>query len=98
MLLEQCERTAHIVQQQIAKVAAHTVTNENPLDDKILAVGWHRIGWDLPAACAQPIGKVVQAEARIGPVPERPTDRGNAAVAIVDKAKGPHLADLYCDI
>src|ERR1700677_5185886 len=98
MLLKQSERTAHIVQQQITKVAAHTVTNENSLHDKILAVGWHRIGWYLPAACAQPVGKVVQAEARIGPVLERPTDRRNTAVAVVDKAKWPHFGDFGRDM
>src|SRR5262245_27295270 len=55
VLAEEVHRTTEIVCEQARHVAADTVTNEDPLDDGVLAVRGQRIRGDLPAAHAHAI-------------------------------------------
>ena len=87
------ERTLHIPDQQRPQIAAHAVAHQNTLNGLILTIGGQRVSRDLPAAPAQPVGKIIEAEPGINPVLHLPAERRNTAAHItaVDHLEGPQL-------
>src|SRR5277367_509521 len=67
------------------------MAHQDALDDEILTAGRHRIGRNLPASRAQPIGKIIKSEIVSCSIPERPADRWNSPMPVVNDSKWPHL-------
>jgi len=54
----------HFGEKLICHFSGESVANEDPLDDEIFAVRWHGVSRNKPASLTQPIGKIVEGEAR----------------------------------
>ena len=80
--------------EQLGHVAADAVADENPLHDRVLAIGRQRIRRDLPAAHAHAVGQVVEREAGAGRILQRVGHRRQAAVAVVEHVERAHRGDF----
>ncbi len=94
MSLEMLEGPSQIVEQQRGQIAAEPVTDEDPLHNNVLAIGWHRISRHKPTARAQPIGQIVKRPGKSGARLQSPSHSGNAAPSVVDEFERTQLGDL----
>jgi hypothetical protein len=63
MSVKVLQDTLHFEEELVCHLSRETVADENALDDEILAVRWHGIGRNEPAAITQSSGEVVEGEA-----------------------------------
>ena len=60
------QMTAHVAQQHAGQIVGKPIADNSALQDNLLTIGRHLVGWHLPAAIAEPVRQVVK-----GPVPLR---------------------------
>lgn len=90
--LQVLERAAEIIQQQLRKITADAVTNQDLLDDGGFAFGWQWVGRDQPATQTDPFGQVVQREAVVVAVAVRQlVADGRQRALAVTSSSGPSL-------
>ena len=88
----------HLKQELVGHGSRKAVADEDALDDEIFAVRWHGIGRNQPAAPPQPVGVVIEGEARGNGVFQFPTQAGNSSVAVVNNLEGSEAAYLFGEI
>ena len=93
VLRQVLDRAFDVVEQKSREIAADPVTDQDALDDGVLAVRWQRIGRDLPAPHPHSLGQVIEGEAVIG-VGQPVGDSGQAAVTVIDHLERPELRQL----
>ena len=100
MLQQIVDASLRVFEQHVRHVAAEAMPDEDAHDHRFLDVRRHRIGGDLPAADAQPVGQIEQRIARVDAILDHPGDRREAglAVAVEEQFERPQFADLPADV
>jgi hypothetical protein len=61
-MLQMLDGAGHLDQKLLGHFAREAMTDENALDNEVLAIGGHGIRGNQPAALAQPIRNVIESE------------------------------------
>src|SRR3984885_1127716 len=94
MFREVVERVAHFNEKLVGHFSREAMPHKDALNDEIFAIGWHGVGRNKPAPLAQPVGKVIEGEARGHWIFQLPAHAGNATVAVIDNPEDVELSDL----
>ena len=96
MLFKIIQRALEVIHEDGCEVEADPVTDEDTLHWNVLAIDWQGVGWNLPAACSEAVGKVVQRVTGRNTIFHFPTDGRDSSIhlAIIDDLKRANFGDF----